>query len=192
MAYTACSSKKLPRSRRFPLAKRLRGGAARLIGASLGTNVNIEHGAEFDSGLVVRDNLSHGIRAEAFGPKHIGDDVMMGPECVILTQDHAHASTDIPMIQQGLEAPHTVVIGNDVWIGHRVIILPGVTIGSGSIIAAGAVVTKDVEPYTIVSGVPSKIINRRKNGFCQINGTLKIRDCLARLVGLLSGKALVL
>ena len=135
-----------------------------MIGASLGANVNIEHGAEFDGRLVIGDNSSLGIHAEALGPIHIGDNVMMGPECVILTQNHSHASTDIPMIQQGFESPRSVVIGNDVWIGRRVTILPGVTVGSGSIIAAGAVVTKDVEPYTIVGGVPAKTIKCRKNG----------------------------
>jgi len=55
-----------------------------------------------------------------------------------------------------------VVIGNDVWIGDRVIILPGVHIGDGSIIAAGAIVTCDVPPYTIVGGVPAKPIKTRR------------------------------
>lgn len=55
----------------------------------------------------------------------------------------------------------SVVIGNDVWIGANVIILPGINIGDGAVIAAGAVVTKDVEPYAIVGGVPAKLIKRR-------------------------------
>lgn len=54
-----------------------------------------------------------------------------------------------------------VVIGNDVWIGHGVIVLPGVTIGDGAVLAAGAVVTKDVAPYTIVGGVPAKLLRAR-------------------------------
>ena len=54
-----------------------------------------------------------------------------------------------------------VTIGNDVWIGARAIILDGVTIGDGAIVAAGAVVTRDVEPYTIVGGIPAKVIRRR-------------------------------
>ena len=58
---------------------------------------------------------------------------------------------------------HPVVIGNDVWIGDRVIIMPGVHVGDGSIIAAGAVVTHDVPPYTIVGGVPAKVIKSRKS-----------------------------
>ena len=52
-------------------------------------------------------------------------------------------------------------VGNDVWMGHAAIVLPGVTVGDGAVIAAGAVVTHDVEPYTIVAGVPAKPIKRR-------------------------------
>lgn len=61
-----------------------------------------------------------------------------------------------------------ITIGNDVWIGARVIIMDGVNIGDGAIIAAGAVVTKDVEPYTIVGGVPAKTIRKRTDaGSCE-------------------------
>lgn len=56
---------------------------------------------------------------------------------------------------------YQVVIGNDVWIGSHSLILGGVTIGDGAVVAAGAVVTKDVEPYTIVGGVPAKPIKKR-------------------------------
>ena len=54
-----------------------------------------------------------------------------------------------------------VTLGHDVWVGHGGIILPGVTIGTGAVVAAGAVVTKDVEPYTIVAGVPARPVRRR-------------------------------
>ena len=54
-----------------------------------------------------------------------------------------------------------VTIGNDVWIGHNAIIMPGVSVGNGAVIGAGAIVIKDVEPYSIVVGVPSKMINKR-------------------------------
>ena len=56
-----------------------------------------------------------------------------------------------------------VVIGNDVWIGHAVIVMPGVTVGDGAVLAAGAVVTRDVAPYTIAGGVPAKQIRERFN-----------------------------
>jgi phosphonate metabolism protein (transferase hexapeptide repeat family) len=54
-----------------------------------------------------------------------------------------------------------VVVGNDVWIGHAAILLPGVNVGDGAVIAAGAVVSRDVEPYTIVGGVPARPIRKR-------------------------------
>ena len=54
-----------------------------------------------------------------------------------------------------------VVIGDDVWIGANAVILPGVTIGEGSVIAAGSIVNKDVEPFSIVGGVPAKVIKMR-------------------------------
>lgn len=60
-----------------------------------------------------------------------------------------------------LREKYEINIGNDVWIGHNVIILGNVTIGNGAILAAGAIVTKDVEPYTIVAGVPAKPIKKR-------------------------------
>ena len=54
-----------------------------------------------------------------------------------------------------------VIVGNDVWIGHAAILLPGVTVGDGAVIAAGAVVSRDVPPYTIVGGVPARAIRQR-------------------------------
>lgn len=56
---------------------------------------------------------------------------------------------------------HPVVLGDDVWIGHGAVILPGVKIGTGAVVGAGAVVTKDVRPFTIVAGVPAKTLRRR-------------------------------
>lgn len=153
--------KHLPVSRRMGAAKRLRRFWARRMGCTLGEDVNIESGAEFDGRVSIGDRSSVGVRSEVFGPVTIGADVMMGPECVILTRNHRHNGTDVHMIDQGYEEYQPVTIGDDVWIGRRVIVLPGISIGEGSIIAAGAVVTKDVEPYSIVGGVPAKFLKMR-------------------------------
>lgn len=80
------------------------------------------------------------------------------------------ACVDLPMLSECIfqefryadsEKKYSVVIGNDVWIGVGAILLAGVTIGDGAVVAAGAVVTKDVPPYTVVGGVPAKPIKKR-------------------------------
>ena len=135
---------------------------ARGIAKKVGKNVNIEKGAHFTPDLVVGDNSGVGIDAEMNGPITIGKDVMMGPEVIVYTSSHAHSRTDISMMKQGFEEPRPVTIGNDVWIGRRAMIMPGVTIGDGCIIAAGAVVTRSTPPYTIIAGVPAKVVKSRK------------------------------
>lgn len=95
------------------------------------------------------------------GPLEIGDNVMMGPDVVILTHTHNIDRQDIPMGHQGSRIAK-VTIGNDVWIGMRSIIMPGIKIGNGAVVGAGAVVTKDVPDFAIVGGVPAKILRYRK------------------------------
>ncbi|MEN6336945.1 MAG: acyltransferase [Phycisphaerales bacterium] len=91
----------------------------------------------------------------------IGDYVMIGPNTAILTKSHQHESTDIPMVKQGETEDRIPVVEDDVWIGRNAIILPGLRIGAGSIVGAGAVVTSDVPPYSVVGGVPARIIRKR-------------------------------
>ena len=128
-----------------------------------GKKVNIERGAVFSARTSLGDYSGIGINARINGTCTIGSHVMMGAGVTVITHNHAFDRTDIPMMEQGFEEERPVVIGNDVWIGDRVIILPGVHVGDGSILAAGAVVTKDVPPYAIVGGVPAKLIKMRKN-----------------------------
>lgn len=129
-----------------------------------GQNVNIEHMADFGTGkgMEIGNNSGLGIRCRVRGPLMIGNDVMMGPDVVILSGGHVFDRTDIPMRLQGGKKSRPTVIGDDVWIGTRAIIMPGVRIGSGVIIGAGAVVTKDVPDYAIVGGVPAKVLRYRK------------------------------
>jgi acetyltransferase-like isoleucine patch superfamily enzyme len=87
-----------------------------------------------------------------------GDDVSIGPEAGILTLGHDPQSSEFAL--RGGD----VRIGNWVWIGFRAMILPGVTIGEGAVVAAGAIVTKDVAPYTIVGGNPARVIGNRERG----------------------------
>jgi galactoside O-acetyltransferase len=85
----------------------------------------------------------------------------MGPEVYIYTQNHEFTRIDIPMDQQGWSDEKPVVIEDDVWIGSRVTILGGVTIGRGSIIGASSVVTKSCPPYSIVAGNPAQVVKKR-------------------------------
>lgn len=143
--------------------RKLRAFATRLIIRECGKNVNIEKGATFSSRLSIGDNSGVGKRASVQGTVTIGKDVMMGPDCIIYTSNHRFDRTDIPMREQGFYPEEPVVIGDDVWIGGRVIILPGVKIGSHVVIGAGAVVTKDVPDYAIVGGCPAKILKFRQS-----------------------------
>lgn len=85
----------------------------------------------------------------------------MGPDVVIISHNHIFSDLTKPMTLQGLEKPRRVIIEDDVWIGARVIILPGRKIGKSAIIGAGSVVTKDVPEYAIVGGNPSRILKYR-------------------------------
>jgi maltose O-acetyltransferase len=91
----------------------------------------------------------------------IGDFVMIASGAALLDRQHIFSRHDIPMMKQG-KIRKKVVIEDDVWIGQNTIIMPGIKIGKGAIVGAGAVVTKDVPPYAIVGGVPAKIIKFRR------------------------------
>ena len=84
-----------------------------------------------------------------------GDDVSIGPEAAILTLGHDPQSPDFA------DRGGDVNIGDRVWVAYRAIVLPGVTIGEGAVVAAGAVVTHDVPPYVIVAGAPARTIGKR-------------------------------
>ena len=90
----------------------------------------------------------------------IGDYSIIGFESILLTSTHKHGSNRIPIIEQGMyHAP--IKIRENVWVGARVIILPGVEVGEDAIIGANAVVTKNIPPRAIVGGVPAKVIKYR-------------------------------
>ena len=144
------------------LSKKIRATFFKNITNCKAKNINIQKNCFFESNVRIGDNSGIGINCLVQGPTIIGNDVMMGPDVVILTSNHRFDRIDIPMIKQGFQKKKEVIIEDDVWIGTRAIILPGVKIGKGSIIAAGAVVTKNVPSYVIVGGCPAKIIKRRK------------------------------
>ena len=145
----------------FGLARPLRALLCKLMVKKCGKNVNIEKGAVFNHNLEIGDNSGIGINAilSGSGGIFIGDNVMMGMDVMIITEDHEHG-IDKPITEQG-SIKASVVIGDDVWIGSRVIILKGVKIGQSSIIGAGAVVTKDIPPFSVAGGNPARVLKTR-------------------------------
>tara|TARA_A100000171_G_C2140621_1_gene155885 strand:- start:30353 stop:30898 length:546 start_codon:yes stop_codon:yes gene_type:complete len=95
------------------------------------------------------------------GEISIGNYVMIAPYTAIYTNAHEHRDSTTPMVQQGDTATQKVTIGNNVWLGRNVVVLPGITVGEGAIVGANSVVTKDVAPFTVVGGVPAKLIKNR-------------------------------
>ncbi len=123
-------------------------GVLRNVGNSLkiGDNVGINHYCF----IGVRGNIT------------IGNNVIFGPRVNVFSENHKFDRLDIPIKNQGVSKEDTT-IGNDVWIGANTSIMTGVKIGNGCVIAAGSVVTKDIPDFSVVGGVPAKIIKKRKN-----------------------------
>ena len=90
----------------------------------------------------------------------IGDDFLMGPGAMIFTSNYK-TSRSAPMRDQERNQ-RDVTIGNDVWLGSQAVVTAGVRIGDGAIVAAGAVVTRDVPPYAVVGGVPARVLKYRE------------------------------
>ncbi|MHB8104018.1 MAG: acyltransferase [Dehalococcoidales bacterium] len=112
------------------------------IGNSLSGNTNVVIDAS-DNGSII-----------------IGNDTLIGPNVVIRASNHNYDRVDIPIREQG-HSGGKIIIEDDVWIGANAVVTANVVIGKGAIVAAGAVVTHDVKPYSIVGGVPAKVIGKR-------------------------------
>ena len=118
------------------------------------------------SGCLVRgevsfgDNCTFNAGAVSMGKVTVGNDVRIASYAVLVGFNHVFASTEMPIWWQGTEEVG-VVIEDDVWIGTHVTILDGVTVGAHSVVAAGSVVSKDVPPYSVVGGVPARVIRSR-------------------------------
>ena len=100
------------------------------------------------------------INARGPGKIFIGNNVLIGPNSVLRSNNHSFKNKNIPIKEQGM-TNGDIFIDDDVWISSNSVILPNCRIGKGAIIAAGAVVTNNVESYSIVGGVPAKFIQRR-------------------------------
>ena len=142
----------IPWFRNQNLARKIRRIMYSNILTNIGKTVNIEKFALIDNNVTIGEYSGVGEGALLTGTISIGDYVMMGPHVEMWTKNHRYSDIAIPMVRQGTEKEKPIKVGNDVWIGSRCILLPGVSIGDGAILAAGSVVTADVPSYSIVGG----------------------------------------
>jgi len=121
------------------------------------------YGSAIGEGLKIGNNSSIGPYSYigCSGYIEIGDNVMMSPRVSIYAENHLFDDPGLTIKEQGVKREF-VKIEDDCWIAANTIILAGVTIGRGSVIAAGSVVTKDIPPYSVVGGIPAKVIKSRK------------------------------
>lgn len=130
---------------------------------SFGDMVNIRPNIKFINGNIsIGNNSSIGERSflQDMAKITIGENVLMGIECMFFTSNHGTLRDEL--ISKQPSVFKEIIIEDDVWIGSRAIILPGVRIKKGAVVGAGAIVTKDVPEYAIVGGSPAKIIKYRE------------------------------
>lgn len=126
---------------------------------SFDDNVDVRSGKDTDS--FIGDNVSINRNTVIRGCFRIGNKCAIAPNCTIIGSNHNFQRIDIPIKQQGFSTLG-IIIEDDVWIGANSVVLDGVTIGKGSVIGAGSIVTKSIPPYSIAVGNPCKVIKSRK------------------------------
>jgi acetyltransferase-like isoleucine patch superfamily enzyme len=151
---------------RYKILNNLKAGFLRLLGAKIGDSVTFYPNLwiSFAPGniLEIGDNvdLATGVLITTKGGVTIKERTLIGYRTQILSSNHIIPLDSQPIFSSGHE--HSpVMIDKDVWIGANCIILPGITVGEGAVIGAGSVVTKSVPPWTIVAGVPARIVRKR-------------------------------
>ena len=109
--------------------------------------------------VIIGDHTRIGLHNTIIGPVDIGNHVNLAQGITVTALNHNFSDTNKRIDEQGVST-NPVTIEDDVWIGANAVILPGVTIGEHCVVAAGAVVTKDVPPHSLVAGVPAKVIKK--------------------------------
>ena len=132
---------------------------------------NIGTGNIFDDNIIVNrpENLKIGnnnffgknVYFIAHGKIEIGNECSIAADCKFISRNHISKDKNIPINKQPYEYK-AIKIGDDCWFGYNVIVLPGVTLGRGCVAAAGSVITKSFQDYSIIAGVPAKLITQRE------------------------------
>lgn len=150
---------------RYRLLNAVKAAFLRLVGAEVGRRVVFYPGVWIAPGrnLHLGDDvdLAAGVVITTSGGVEIGARTLVGYRAQILSTNHVVPAGRGRIFGSG-HVKKPVAIGADAWIGAAAIVLPGVTIGEGAVVAAGSVVTKDVQPFMIVAGVPAKPVRRRE------------------------------
>lgn len=144
----------------WKIPKYLRSFSSKLMFKSCGRKIDIGRFCKLNFNIEIGNKSSIGDNAYIQGNVKIGNNVMIGPQVMMIASNHNYSDRRIPMNQQGANSKG-IIIEDDVWIGARAIILDGVIIREGTIVGAGAVVTKNTEPFTVIGGNPAKLIKRR-------------------------------
>lgn len=145
--------------------RRARGQLCQRFFAQVGEGVKIESHVFVADGryLTIGSASSIGSGSRVYGAV-IGQKVMVAPNVLFLKENHRYDNLDAPIGGQGITELALPVIEDWAWIGERAIILPGRRVGRGAIVGAGSVVTRDVEPFSIVGGNPARPIGQRESG----------------------------
>ena len=146
--------------RQFVISNSIRKLAALMLFDRMGKNPDIGRGIRFSKSVSIGNDSSIGDHAYISGELLIGDSVMIAPHCSFIAMNHIFDEND-PLRHLGSKR-EKIVICDHSWIGFGCIILAGVKVGEGAIVAAGAVVSNDVPPYSVVGGVPARVIKYRK------------------------------
>ena len=109
--------------------------------------------------VIIGDHTRIGLHDTIIGPVTIGSHVNLAQGITITALNHNFDDSEKRIDQQGISTKE-VVLEDDIWVGANAVILPGVTIGTHAVVAAGAIVTKDVPPHSLVAGVPAKVIRQ--------------------------------
>lgn len=138
-----------------------------IIGVKIGKNLKTFSitTLENPTGISIGNNVWIGKNVALYGCNGIiiGDDVVIAKDVSLISGNHEYSNKTVKINKQGMQMNKPpIIIGNDVWIGEKAIILKTVNIGEGCVVGAGAVVTKDTPAFSVVAGNPAVIIKKRK------------------------------
>ncbi|QOG35969.1 acyltransferase [Neisseria gonorrhoeae] len=137
------------------IGRRVLGFLARRISPHIGRGVNIGRGAYVFPDTVLGDGSGIGANCEICRGLVVGKNVMMVPECLFYSTNHKFDREKKRF--EGYTEIRPITLEDDVWPGRRVIVMAGVTVGRGSVVGAGAVITKDIPPYSLAAGNPAVV-----------------------------------